>query len=76
MILAYLAIGLSVGFLSIYLNLTSNEEIIKVVAAIVAVTCFFLGLFFAPLVIKLPLVAILLMSDKINPFKETERLLR
>jgi hypothetical protein len=63
---APLAIGLSVAFMALYLNLSSNEEIIKVTAAIVALVALLACLCFAPLFIKIPLVAIVLMSNKFN----------
>ncbi|MEM9539195.1 MAG: hypothetical protein AAGA60_06740 [Cyanobacteria bacterium P01_E01_bin.42] len=66
---APLAIGLSVAFMAICLNLSSNEEIIKVIAAIVALLCLFVSLWFAPLFIKIPLVAIVFMSEKFDLFK-------
>ncbi|MGK7923667.1 MAG: hypothetical protein AB4290_00185 [Spirulina sp.] len=63
---APLAIGLSIAFMAICLNLSSNEEIIKLTAAIVALVCFLLCLCFAPLFVKIPIVAIVLMSNKFN----------
>lgn len=66
---APLAIGLSIAFMAIWLNLSSNEEIIKVIAAIVALVCLLASLWFAPLFIKIPLVALVLMSNKFDLFK-------
>ncbi|MEA5470501.1 hypothetical protein [Spirulina sp. 06S082] len=66
---APLTIGLSIALMAIYLNFSSNEEIVKVTAAIVALVCLLLSLVFCPLMIKIPIVAILLISNKFNPFK-------
>ncbi len=66
---APLTIGLSIAFMAICLNFNSNEEIIKVTAAIVALVCLFVSLLFSPLIVKIPIVAILLISNKFNPFK-------
>lgn len=66
---APLAIGLSIAFMAICVNLSSNEEIIKVTAAIAALICLLASLWFAPLLIKIPLVAIVFMSNKFDLLK-------
>ena len=63
---APLAMGLSIAFMAVCLTLSSNEEIIKVTAAIVASIALLACLCFAPLFVKIPLVAIVLTSNKFN----------
>jgi hypothetical protein len=67
---APLTIGLSIAVMAIYLNVSSKEEIVKVTAAIVALVCLLISLVFSPLIIKIPIVAIVLMGNKFNASSE------
>ncbi|MDB9312183.1 hypothetical protein PN462_03640 [Spirulina sp. CS-785/01] len=69
MMLAPLVVSLSVASVAVFLNINAKEEIIKVSAAVIAVISLFLSIFFAPLVIKLLIAAIPLVTDKLNFIK-------
>ncbi len=60
------AISLAIASLAVFLNLNAREEIVKVAAAFVALVCVLLTLFFAPIVLKLLVVAIPLLGSKVQ----------
>ena len=59
-----LLIALTIASIAGYLKMTLAEEIEAVFAGLVACLCLFLSLFFAPILIKLTLLAILLFFPK------------
>lgn len=61
-----LLITLTIASVAGYLKMTVNEEIEAVFAGLVACLCAFLSLIFAPLLLKLALLAILLLLPKAN----------
>ena len=61
-----LLITLTIASVAGYIKMTVNEEIEAVFAGLVACLCAFLSLIFAPLLLKLGLLAILLLLPKAN----------
>lgn len=57
---------LLVASVSAFLSLNSQEEIVKVSTGFVAVLCLFLTLLVAPWLLKLSIVAIPLLLDRLN----------
>jgi hypothetical protein len=70
--LAPLFINLIVACIAVCLTLNTKEEIVKVAAAFTAVVSLLLCLFFAPLLVKLLIVAIPLLWEKLKPQKLPE----
>ena len=56
-----LLVTTAVGFIAAIFGLRAQEEIVKIGAIGVAIVCAFLGLVFAPFLLKLALVAIPLL---------------
>lgn len=67
MMLAPLLINLVVACVAVCLTINTKEEIVKVAAAFIAVISVFLCLFFAPWLVKLLIVAIPLLWEKLKP---------
>ena len=61
-----LAIALTITSVAGYIKIKVNEEIEAVFAGLIACLGLFLSLFFAPILIKLALLAILLFLPKAN----------
>ena len=61
-----LAIALTITSIAGYIKMTVNEEIEAVFAGLVVCLGLFLSLFFAPILIKLALLGILLVLPKAN----------
>ena len=61
-----LLIALTIASVAGYLKITMNEEIEVIFAGLVACICVVLSLIFAPIVLKLFLLAILLKLPKAN----------
>ena len=61
-----LLITLTIASVAGYIKMTVNEEIEAVFAGLVACLCAFPSLIFAPLLLKLGLLAILLLLPKAN----------
>lgn len=61
-----LAIALTITSVAGYIRMTVNEEIEAVFAGLIACLGLFLSLFFAPILIKLALLAVLLLLPKTN----------
>ena len=61
-----LLITLTIASIAGYLKMTLTEEIEAVFAGLVACLCLFLSLFFAPILIKFALLAVLLFFSKAN----------
>ena len=59
-----LLITLTIASVAGYLKMTLTEEIEAVFAGLVACLCLFLSLFFAPIIIKFALLAVLLFFPK------------
>jgi len=60
-------ISLAVASLAFCLSVNTTEEIVKVAATVLAAFCLILSVIFAPWMVKLALVAIPLVSQKLNP---------
>lgn len=67
--LAPLLINLAVASVAVYLTFNTQEEIVKVATAFVAIMCLFLCLFFAPLFLK---VLILILPFGWEKFRRNE----
>ena len=61
-----LLIALTITSIAGYIKMTVSEEIEAVFAGLIACLGLFLSLFFAPILIKLALLAVLLMLPKAN----------
>jgi hypothetical protein len=59
--------ALAVASLAFCLSVNTTEEIVKVAAMVLAVLCLILSLVFAPWIVKLVLLAIPLLTQKLNP---------
>jgi hypothetical protein len=62
--LAPLLVNLALTGVAVYLTFNTQEEIIKVAAAFVAIISLFLCLFFAPLFLKLLIVTLPFILEK------------
>ena len=60
-------ISLAVASLAFCLSVNTSEEVVKVAAAVLAALCAILSLIFAPWIVKLALLAIPFVSQKLNP---------
>lgn len=63
-----LSMALTIACAALYLSINSREEIVKVVASAIAIICAFLSLFFAPWLIKLVILAVPLVIEKLASF--------
>ena len=66
-----LIITLTLTAIAGYLKVKLHEEVESLSAGLVAILCLFLSLFFAPLLIKLLLLTILLLINPSKNFKAT-----
>ncbi len=66
-----LIITLTLTAIAGYLKVKLHEEVESLSAGLVAILCLFLSLFFAPLLIKLLLLTILLVTNPSKNFKLT-----
>lgn len=60
-------ISLAIASLAFCLSVNTSEEVVKVAAAVLAALCVILSLIFAPWMVKLALLAIPFLSQKLNP---------
>ncbi|MCT7976763.1 hypothetical protein [Laspinema olomoucense] len=60
-------ISLTVASLAFCLSVNTTEEIVKVAATVLAAFCVILSVIFAPWMVKLALLAIPFLSQKLNP---------
>lgn len=60
-------ISLAIASLAFCLSVNTTEEVIKVAATVLAGFCVILSLIFAPWMVKLALLAIPFLSQKLNP---------
>lgn len=65
-----LLMSLAIASGAIFLSMNSTEEMVKVAGAFIALLCCFFSLVFAPLIIKLIIVAVPFVSNKFR-FAET-----
>lgn len=70
--LAPLLIDLTIAFSAIYLAIHTKEEIVKIIAIFIATVSVVLSIIFAPLFIKLLIIAIPLLYEKLNLSKIAE----
>lgn len=67
--LAPLLINLAVAAVAVCLTFNTQEEIVKVAATFVAIVSLFLSLFFAPLFVKLLILALPFLLGKLRRVK-------
>ncbi|MCT7963702.1 MULTISPECIES: hypothetical protein [Oscillatoriales] len=60
-------ISLAVASLAFCLSVNTSEEVVKVAATVLAAFCVILSLIFAPWMVKLALLTIPFVSQKLNP---------
>ncbi|MGD2181514.1 hypothetical protein [Lusitaniella coriacea] len=70
--LAPLLVNLAIAFSAIYLALYTKEEIVRIIAISIATVSVVLSVIFAPLLIKLLIIAIPLLYEKLNFSKIAE----
>lgn len=66
MMYAPLFVNLGVAAVALYLTLNTPEEIVRVATAFVAVLCSFLSLFFVPWPVKLLLLVLPVVVEKLR----------
>ncbi|MCT7955434.1 hypothetical protein [Laspinema palackyanum] len=59
--------SLAIASLAFCLSVNTTEEIVKVATMVLAAFCLILSVIFAPWIVKLALVAIPFVSQKLNP---------
>ncbi len=59
--------SLAIASLAFCLSVNTSEEVVKVAATVLAALCVILSLIFAPWMVKLALLAIPFLSQKLNP---------
>jgi hypothetical protein len=57
---------LVIASVAVFFSLNTSEEIVKVATAFVAGLCLFFSLFFAPVVIKLVIIAVPLLGKRLQ----------
>ncbi|MEC4896143.1 MAG: hypothetical protein SAL07_12275 [Oscillatoria sp. PMC 1051.18] len=68
-----LLMSLAVASGAIFLSINSTEEMVKIAGAFIALVCCFFSLVFAPLIIKLIIVAAPFVSNKFRFVETSER---
>lgn len=57
---------LGIASVAVFFSMNTSEEIVKVATAFVAGLCLFFSLFFAPVIIKLAVIAVPLLGKRLQ----------